>query len=116
MRPLCLAALTAFMSFTMTTPSIAQDNVLDFDRDCLSNPIATSETLGDCGLMIVEIAELENAAPDVVDERINKTTSNARSGGGVKIMQDACSKVPLAAYRGGSGNDGKVYSALCTNF
>lgn len=116
MRPLRLAVSAAFISLTMTSASFAQDGVLDFDQDCLSSPIATSKTLGDCVLMIVEIAELENAAPAVVDDRIRKTTSNAQAGGGQTIMKDACSKAPLASYRGSAGNNGKVYAALCTNF
>lgn len=117
MRSLCLAALVAFGSITLTPHSaLAQDGVTDFDQDCLSNPIATSEMLQGCALMLVEIADLENAAPNVVDDRIRKTVDNANAGGGVKVMQDACSKSPLASYRGGAGASGRLYAGLCTGF
>ncbi len=116
MRLSRLSVLTVFACIAMTPPAFAQDDVLDFDRDCLSNSITSAELLGDCSLMLVEIAELENAAPAVVDERISKTVDNAGSGGGESMMKDACSKVPLAGYRGSSGNGGKIYAALCTNF
>jgi len=116
MRSFCLAALTAFVLTGTTPPSLAQDGVSDFDWDCLSNPIASSSMLQGCALMVVEIAELENASPDVVSDRIQKTADNARAGGGARIIQDACGKTPLASYRGGTGSAGQMYEALCTNF
>jgi len=117
MRPLCLTALIAFGTVTMAPlPSLAQDGVSDFDWDCLSNSIRTSEMLQGCSLMLVEIADLENAAPNIVDERIRKTVDNANAGGGTRIRQDACSKSPLASYRGGNGAPGQLYAALCTSF
>jgi len=117
MRPLCLTALIAFGTVTMTPlPSFAQEGVSDFDWDCLSNPIRTSEMLQGCSLMLVEIADLENAGSDIVNERIRKTVGNADTGGGAKIRQDACTKSPLASYRGGNGASGQLYAALCTSF
>ena len=113
MRSLYLALASAAIAVSLQTPSVAQD-VLDFDRDCLSSPIGTAEVLGSCGLMIVEIAELENASPSVVDERISRAAANANAGGGVDMMKNACGLVPLASYRGGAGNEGKVYQAFCT--
>jgi len=117
MRSLCLAALVALGTATTTPlPAFAQEGVSDFDWDCLSNPIKTSAMLQGCSLMLVEIADLENAAPDVVNERIRKTADNANAGGGAKIRQNACTKTPLASYRGGNGASGQLYSALCSSF